>query len=137
VSNQESSPVKLSRSVLIVDDDDTLRATLEKIFKKAGYQARTAKNGQDALDLLSGAEPDIVVADVRMPRKDGLSLLDDIARQRPECKVIIMTAYGGQSSAADALRRGAFAYLDKPVSRSELLDLCARALESPQACETT
>jgi len=125
------------RSVLIVDDDDTLRATLEKIFRKAGYQARSARNGQEALDILADAEPEIVVADVRMPRKDGLSLLDEIVRQKPECKVIIMTAYGGQGSAADALRRGAFAYLDKPVSRSELLDLCARAIPSPQACETS
>jgi DNA-binding NtrC family response regulator len=126
-----------SRSVLIVDDDDTLRATLEKIFRKAGYQTRSARNGQEALDALTHTEPDIVLADVRMPRKDGLTLLDEIVQQKPECKVIIMTAYGAQGSAADALRRGAFAYLDKPVSRSELLDLCARALETPQACETS
>lgn len=129
--------MKRQGSVLIVDDDDTLRVTLAKIFVKAGYGARTAKNGQEALDLFDADEPDIVVADVKMPRKNGLSLLDDIKSRESKCKVIIITAYGDQDSPADAMRRGAFAYLDKPVSRSELLDLCAKALKSAPARRPT
>jgi DNA-binding NtrC family response regulator len=128
-SPRKTAGMRRKHSVLIVDDDDTLRSTLEKIFVKAGYQARTAKNGQEALKVFAEDEPDLVLADVRMPRKNGLSLLDEIASRKPDCKVIIMTAYGDQDSPSDALRRGAFAYLDKPVSRGELLALCAKALE--------
>jgi DNA-binding NtrC family response regulator len=127
--------MKRQRSVLIVDDDDTLRATLAKIFAKAGYRVRAASNGQDALNAFAQEEADLVLADVRMPRMDGLGLLDEIVHRKPGCKVILMTAYGDEDSSSDALRRGAFAHLDKPVSRSELLALCARALEETRVRE--
>lgn len=116
------------RSVLIVDDDDTLRATLRKIFDKAGYESRTARNAQEAVKAFSEQPCDLVLADLKLPRRDGLSLLDELRELRPEAKVVIMTAYGDQQTQQDALRRGAFAYLDKPVSRGELLALCDRAL---------
>jgi len=115
-------------SVLIVDDDDTLRATLEKIFRKAGYEAETAKNGQEAARRVAERAWDLVLADLKMPRKNGLSLLDEITRQRPGTKVVIMTAYGTDETRQQALQRGACAYLDKPVSRAELLSLCQKAL---------
>jgi DNA-binding NtrC family response regulator len=118
------------RSVLIVDDDNTLRATLQKIFAKAGYEAETARNGQDAIRIASERGWDLVLADLKMPGKDGLALLDEILEVRPESKVIIMTAYGTDETREDALRRGAYAYLDKPVSRGELLALCEKALRS-------
>ncbi len=114
------------RSVLIVDDDDTLRATLKKIFDKAGYETQTARNAQEAVKVFSEGAWDLVLADLKMPRRDGLSLLDELRELRPEAKVVIMTAYGDEGTQQDALRRGAFAYLDKPVSRGELLELCDR-----------
>ena len=118
-------------SVLIVDDDDTLRATLKKILTKAGYQAQAAKDGLEALDLFTEHPPDLVLADLKMPRKNGLSLLGEIHERKPDCKVIIMTAYGDQDTCSEALRRGACAYLNKPVSRAELLALCSKALGEP------
>jgi len=115
------------RSVLIVDDDDTLRTTLEKIFTKAGYLAEAARNAQEAVKKFSERQWDLVLADLKMPRRNGLSLLDELRGLRPEAKVVIMTAYGDQETRQDAVRRGAFAYLDKPVSRAELLALCHKA----------
>jgi DNA-binding NtrC family response regulator len=114
------------RSVLIVDDDDTLRTTLRKIFEKAGFQTQTARNAQEAVRIFAEREWDLVLADLKLPRKDGLSLLDELRELRPDAKVVIMTAYGDQDTQQDALRRGALAYLDKPVSRGELLALCDR-----------
>jgi DNA-binding NtrC family response regulator len=119
-----------TRSVLVVDDDDTLRATLKKIFAKAGYDASTARDGMEALDFIRERAVDIVLADVRMPRKNGLSLLDSVHELRPETKVVVMTAYGTADTEQDALRRGAYAYVSKPVSRDVLLELCDRACES-------
>ena len=116
-------------TVLIVDDDDTLRTTLQKIFRKAGYEAETARNGQEAARRLGEKAWDLVLADLKMPRKNGLSLLEEINQRSPETKVIIMTAYGTDETRQQALERGACAYLDKPVSRAELLDLCKRALQ--------
>jgi len=115
------------RSVLIVDDDDTLRATLKKIFDKAGFQTRTARNAQEAVKFFAEQPWDLVLADLKLPRRDGLSLLDELRELRPDAKVVIMTAYGDQGTQQDALSRGAFAYLDKPVSRGELLSLCDKA----------
>ncbi len=115
------------RSVLIVDDDDTLRATLKKIFDKAGFQTRTARNAQEAVKFFAEQPWDLVLADLKLPRRDGLSLLDELRELRPDAKVVIMTAYGDRGTQQDALSRGAFAYLDKPVSRGELLSLCDKA----------
>jgi DNA-binding NtrC family response regulator len=119
----------LRRSVLIVDDDDTLRATLEKIFAKAGYEALTARDADEAVAVMRAEGARLVLADLKMPRRDGLSLLDEIRQARPDSRVIIMTAYGTEDTHEDAIRRGAFAYLSKPVSRAELLDLCEKAFE--------
>ena len=124
----EPEPETYAGTVLIVDDDNTLRTTLKKIFAKAGYRTQTAKSGQEALELFAAEKPDIVLADLKMPGKDGISLLAEMREQRAECKVIIMTAYGDQDSRSDALRLGAFAYLNQPVSRAELLALCGKAL---------
>ena len=117
-------------SVLVVDDDDTLRATMKKIFAKAGYDTSTARDGAEALDIIREHGVDLVLADIRMPRKNGLSLLDSVHELRPEAKVVVMTAYGTADTERDALRRGAYAYLSKPVSRDVLLDLCGKACHS-------
>jgi len=118
------------RAVLIVDDDDTLRATLKKIFAKAGYQAESAKNAAEAAKIVSEHEVDLVLLDLKMPRKDGLTLLDEIREMRPGTKVIIMTAYGTEETHQDAMQKGAYAYLNKPVSRAQLLQLCEAALKN-------
>ncbi len=115
--------------MLIVDDDDTLRATLKKIFDKAGYEAQTARNANEALRVFGEREWDLVLADLKMPRKNGLSLLDEIRELRPDAKVVIMTAYGDEGTQEDALTRGAFAYLNKPVSRAELMALCEQVFQ--------
>ncbi|NQT88789.1 response regulator [bacterium] len=120
-----------SRSVLIVDDDDTLRATLKKIFAKAGYDASTARDGQEAIDMVRAHGVDLVLADLKMPRTNGLSLLDSVRKIRPESKVILMSAYGADDTQNDALARGAYAYLNKPVSRKVLLGLCEEACQAP------
>lgn len=121
--------MKRQRSVLIVDDDDTLRATLRKIFAKAGYHTGTAGNADEATRIFSELQWDLVLADLKMPRKDGLSLLDDLRQMRPDAIVIIMTAFGDQETHEEAMRRGAYAYLNKPVSRAELLSLCEDAMQ--------
>lgn len=117
-------------SVLVVDDDDTLRATLKKIFAKAGYDTSTARDGAEALDFIREHGVDLVLADIKMPRKNGLSLLDSVHELRPEAKVVVMTAYGTADTEQDALRRGAYAYVSKPVSRDVLLELCGKACQS-------
>ena len=121
--------MKRQCSVLIVDDDDTLRATLRKIFTKAGYRTEVAEDADEAMTAFTEQSWDLVLADLKMPRKDGLSLLDDLRKIRPDALVVIMTAYGDQETRDEAMRRGAYAYLNKPVSRAELLSLCQKALE--------
>ena len=121
--------MECQRSVLIVDDDDTLRATLKKIFDKAGYQSQTARNAQEAVRAFGEREWDLVFADLKMPGKNGLSLLDELRQVRPDAKIVIMTAYGDEGTHEDAVGRGAYAYLSKPVSRAELLALCEQAFQ--------
>ena len=126
-----STPKAERPRVLVVDDEDPIRDMLAEFLDMEGYDVSTAEDGDVALEELAKAPYDVVLTDLKMPRKNGLSLLGEIHERKPDCKVIIMTAYGDQDTCSEALRRGACAYLNKPVSRAELLALCGKALGEP------
>ena len=111
------------------------RLALESfIAAKAGYDADTARDGCEAIDTVRARDVDLVIADLKMPGADGLSLLDTVRELRPASKVILMSAYGADGGQVDALARGAYAYLNKPVSRKVLLDLCEKACGDASEC---
>lgn len=105
--------------VLLVDDDDALRAGLAELLKRAGHVVTTARDGGKALPHLDDTE--LLVTDVRMPAIDGLGLLREARLRRPGLEVIVMTGFGSIPSAVEAMRLGARAYLTKPFEPDELL----------------
>jgi two-component system response regulator AtoC len=115
--------------VLIVDDDDSLRESLALVLAAEGYEASVAGDGAEALARLDEASPDLILCDLRMPGRDGLSLLPDLARRRPDAPVILMSAHGTEELALEAMRRGAYDYLAKPFQPAELLLTIRKAHE--------
>ena len=114
-----------SRTVLVVDDEESLRNYAAKLIQKRGYKVLTAGSGADALAIMkSGAEVDLVVLDIVMPGLDGLQTLEQIrALGRQNLFVILLT---GQSNDADVLggyKKGADYYITKPLQPSELLNI--------------
>ena len=110
-----------SCKVLVVDDEPIKRSVLEDGLRDAGYSVSATGNPMEAEPLLEKTYFDVIITDLRMPGQDGLSFLSDLKRQRPEQAVIVMTAYGTVETAVEAMKLGAFDYIQKPFSTEELL----------------
>jgi two-component system response regulator AtoC len=119
----------MSERVLIADDDEALRESLELVLASEGYEVATAPDGAAALELADRMPADVVLCDLRMPGLDGLELLPQLARRLPGATLILMSAYGTQELAIEAMKRGAYDYLAKPFQPSEVLLALRKARE--------
>ncbi len=116
--------------VLVVDDEPGIRSFLVGALEIAGHDVTEASNGGTALALATQQPFDVVVTDLRMPGVTGLELLGALKHEQPEVEVIVLTAHGNVESAVEAMRLGAFDYLQKPIgSPAELRVVIERALE--------
>jgi len=116
--------------ILIVDDELNMRLVLRAMLKKEGYDVVTAADGLEALQHLKEEKIAVVATDLKMPRLDGMGLLDRIMQDDPALPVIILTAYGTVSNAVDALKKGAFDYLTKPFEQDELKTVILKAVKT-------
>jgi DNA-binding response OmpR family regulator len=116
-------------TVLVVDDEGANRYSVSKTLQKVGYIVTEAANGQDALDLMQHKEFDVVLADIRMPVIDGITLLRLIKEEKPDAVVVLMTGYASLGSAVEALRLGAHDYLIKPSSSQDIREAVHRGVE--------
>lgn len=107
--------------ILIADDEKAFRDTLAKVLMEEGYEVVCAPNGEVALQEISKQEFDLAFCDIRMPGINGLRLLEEIRKVSPNTSVIIITAYGSIESAVQALKRGAYDYIVKPLIFDEVL----------------
>jgi len=111
--------------VLIADDDANLRLTAAEILRHEGYEVVEAANGEEALSQLNELPVSIVVLDVRMPKKDGLSVLD--ALESPPPVVLLISAYEFESDDRARVKSKVFRYLRKPVPPLSLIDAVSEA----------
>ena len=105
--------------VLVVDDDRDINSLLQARLRLRGYQAEGVLSGEEALERLKVALPDLIFLDVSMPGMNGLEVLDRVRAQGLDLAVIMTTAFGSEQVAIDALRRGADDYLRKPFEPAE------------------
>jgi CheY-like chemotaxis protein len=112
-------------SVLVVDDELGMRETVAEILEGAGYEVTTASSGEDALSRMRQHEFDVVLMDIRMPGRDGISVLQEIGPPPPP--VVVMTAYAVEEQLRAAVEAQSFAVVHKPVPATYLIDLVGRA----------
>jgi two-component system response regulator AtoC len=115
-------------TILVVDDDDRLRATLEMLIGNLGHEVLMASDVGSAELVLAKRDADVVISDLRMPGGSGIDLLESIKRSGRETPVIMLTAYGTVETAVEAMRKGAFDFLLKPFETSEIEVRIERAL---------
>lgn len=108
-------------SVLVVDDDETLRSAIRLNLEAAGYAVRSVADGNEALSVINTENFDIIICDLRMPEIDGLTFIKRCADVDPDVAVILMSGYGSNDLAIEALRAGAYDYISKPFSNDELI----------------
>lgn len=117
------------KKILVVDNEETTRETLLKILEREGYQVLTANDGQAALEIVKEQRVNVVVSDVCMPRMDGNRLLKMAKTIRPELEVILMTGHGKMEMGVEALKEGAFDFIQKPFTKLALQKTVKQALE--------
>jgi DNA-binding NtrC family response regulator len=115
--------------ILIVEDDPTVGESLRHLFKKKGHTILLASNGKEALQLFRHKTIDLVITDVVMPKMDGIELLEAVKALRPETEVIVISAQGTIEKAVQAMKLGAFDFIEKPINPKVISLLLERALE--------
>lgn len=119
------------RSILIVDDEDSIRETLSDILSEEGYDVRATDGSQNALKEIELKEPHVIITDLRMSTSDeGIKLLHYIKNHYPFIQTIIMTGHGETESYIDARNKGAYGFLVKPFSLLVLKKMVAQAIKT-------
>jgi two-component system response regulator PilR (NtrC family) len=119
----------MTGSILIVDDEKGQREILTAILHKEGYRIADAPGGREALAKLGTEEFDLILTDLKMQGMSGMELLEKVLAENPQQCIVIMTAHGTVDSAVEAMKKGAFDYLEKPLEREDLLLTLQRAFE--------
>jgi len=118
------------KKILIVDDEVNMRLVLKAMLKKEGYDVETAADGLEALALLRRHDITACITDLRMPKLDGMGLLNRMVEEYPSIPVIIITAHGTVETAVDALKKGALDYITKPFDQEELKNVISKAVKT-------
>jgi CheY-like chemotaxis protein len=118
----------LPNAVHIVDDDEAVRDSLQSMLEASGYRTRTWSSGIDLLRGLPGLEPGCIIADVRMPEMDGLTLLGQLRAKNVKLPVIVITGHGDVPIAVQAMKAGAADFIEKPFARELILESIRMAL---------
>ena len=120
-------------TLLIVEDEERMRRLFELVLKPAGYQLLMARSGDEAIRLLHDHDSlDMVITDLQLGSVSGMDVLEAARQQVPDVPVLIVTGYGTVKSAVEAMQKGAYDYISKPVDNEELKIVIARALQVRQ-----
>jgi len=123
-------------TVLIIDDDDQLRKSFDKLLKEEAYQVKCAASGEAGLELVRHELPDLIILDMRLPGMNGLETFKAIHAIEPKLPVIIMTAFGTTETAIEATKIGAFDYVLKPFDIPDMLGIIEQALAAGKFMRT-
>ncbi len=125
--------MSLPATILIADDDRSIRTVLTQALNRAGYEVRTTGNAATLWRWVADGEGDLVITDVVMPDENGLDLIPRIKKIRPDLRIVVMSAQSTLLTAVKATQRGAFEYLPKPFDLKEVVNIVGRALAVPKA----
>ena len=116
--------------ILVIDDDSSIRETLDLYLTEEGYEVHTAPTGTDGLNTFTQVAPDVVILDIRLPDVNGFIILEDLREEDENVKVIMITAHHDMESTIRAMKEGAFDYIHKPVDVNELDIAIRKALHA-------
>lgn len=126
-ASSRSSPLR----VLVIDDEEGVRATLAANLELAGFEVSEAASVREAVEVLRRRRVDMIVSDVRMPDRDGVSGLDDLRAVQPDVPAVFVTGYDADGVVEPAMAKGAYTVLRKPVSIERVVDVVRRGARSP------
>lgn len=119
----------MKAKIVVADDEPRVRGVIALLLKEEGYEVRTASNGQEAVETALAFRPDVILLDQQMPLLTGVQALEKIKAARPDPVVILVTAFGSVSLAVEAVKKGAYDFIEKPFDNDKLLLTVRRAVE--------
>lgn len=119
-------------SILVIDDEESIRFTFERFLTLEGYSVTTARDCREAWEKINHGTVDLIFADIVLPDGTGMDVLGEIRRTQPACLVIMMTAYPSAETARESRRMGACDYITKPVRQQEVVDSVKLVLQRKQ-----
>jgi DNA-binding response OmpR family regulator len=122
------SQSQAAKTVLVVDDEATVRFLLSRVLSHAGYAVDVATDGEAALERIHSSRPDLVVLDLMMPGLDGWGVLDQLRSSPDHPPVLVVSAHGDAETPKRALAAGASGYMTKPFALKQLVDTCGRII---------
>jgi DNA-binding NtrC family response regulator len=125
----EEGTVEATAKVLVVEDDEVLRRLLIDVLSDQNYHVEAAETGEDGLREMERDVFDVILLDINLPGIDGMDVLRLAPARQPDAQIVMMTAFGTVDTAVEAMKQGAFDYINKPFSTDELLLTINRALE--------
>ena len=114
-------------NILIIDDEKNIREGLSDALELEGYNTVVAENGKLGLERIAKGDIDLVITDLRMPELSGEMVLEKVVAENPSIPVIVLTGHGSIDSAVDAMRKGAYNFLTKPLNLDQLTMIVKRA----------
>ena len=124
-------------SILVIDDERPIRSSLKEILEYEKLKVEEASNAKEALTKLSEISFDAALCDIKMPGMDGMELLDILTRDFPDMEVIMISGHGNIETAVEALKKGAFDYIEKPIDLNRLLVAVRNALDRKNLVQET
>ncbi|PIV58637.1 MAG: response regulator [Bacteroidetes bacterium CG02_land_8_20_14_3_00_31_25] len=115
--------------ILIIDDEKSIRNTLKEILEHEKYEIELAEDGVKGLEVLNSVKVDVVLCDIKMPKMDGIEVLSNIVTNQSDIPVIMISGHGDIETAVDALKKGAFDYVQKPLDLNRILVTIRNALD--------
>jgi DNA-binding NtrC family response regulator len=126
-----------TKSVVVIDDERTVQATLAAVLQRHGYVVHVSPNAVQGRKKVDEVEPDLVLLDLGLPDADGLDVLRELRDAHPDLPVMILTAHDTLANAIESIKLGAFHFLSKPYAVEELISLCSRAIEQRELMAQT
>src|SRR5215475_1530016 len=114
--------------ILVADDEQNLRRVLVALLRREGHEVVQAANGLEAIEQLAAGDYDVVITDLRMPGADGMEVLRTASKNYPHVPVIMITAYGSVGQAVEAIKAGAFDYIEKPFEQDQIRVIVDKAI---------
>jgi DNA-binding NtrC family response regulator len=119
----------VNAKILLIDDEINTIRVLTEILKKQGYEVYFSYTAEEGLQMLASVSPNAVIVDYKLPKMNGVEFLEEFNKKRCNAPVIMLTAYGTIEKAVEAMKKGAFNYLTKPINPDELLTIIREAVE--------
>ncbi len=118
--------------ILVIDDEPLIRESLYEILRIEGYRVLMASSGEDALKVIKTQNIDIILTDLKLPKMSGLQLLTEVKKIQPDIEVILITGFGTIETAVEAMKKGAYDYITKPINDHEVKNIICKIVEKKQ-----